>query len=90
MNSEVISFYGWWQFSVCLFAFFALLSIWWHIGKKQHDFGQVWLALSVLCWGISGAFEIYFTSRGITSGYVIDGWRSIWSLLNSLFILLAL
>ncbi|MEL6633040.1 MAG: hypothetical protein AAFQ83_16370 [Bacteroidota bacterium] len=90
MNSEVISFYGWWQFSVCLFAFIALLSIWWHIGKKQHDFGQVWLALSVLCWGISGAFEIYFTSRGLPSGYVIDGWRSIWSLLNSLFILLAL
>lgn len=90
INTEVISFYGWWQFSVCLFAFVALLSIWWHIGKKQNDFGQVWLALSVLCWSISGAFEIYFIETNITSTVVVDGWRSVWSLLNSLFILLAL
>lgn len=89
-NNEVIAFYGWWQFSVCLFAFVALLSIWWHIGKKQNDFGQVWLALSVLCWSISGAFEIYFIETNTASAFVIDGWRSVWSLLNSLFILLAL
>ena len=90
INNEVISFYGWWQLSVCLFAFVALIAIWWHIGKKQNDFGQVWLALSVLCWSISGAFEIYFIETNTTSEFIIDGWRSVWSLLNSLFILLAL
>jgi len=90
IQPEVIAFYGWWQFAVCLFAFVALLSIWWHIGKKQNDFGQVWLALSVLCWSLSGAFEIYFISAQTSSEFVLEGWRSIWSLLNSLFILLAL
>ncbi|SEC40726.1 hypothetical protein SAMN04489761_2908 [Tenacibaculum sp. MAR_2009_124] len=90
MNHEIIYFYGWWQLSVCLFAFIALLAIWWHIGKKQNDFGQVWLALSVLCWSISGAFEIYFIESNATSAFIINGWRSIWSLLNSLFILLSL
>ena len=90
LNDPVLFFYGWWQFSVCLFACIALIAIWWHIGKKQNDFGQVWLALSVLCWSISGAFEIYFIKTNTTSAVVIDGWRSIWSLLNSLFILLAL
>ena len=90
INNEVISFYGWWQFSVCLFAFLALLSIWWHIGKKQNDFGQVWLALSVLCWSFSGLFEVYFIKTNTLSEFVIDGWRSLWSLLNSFFILLAL
>ncbi|MCV6630410.1 MAG: hypothetical protein OIF50_11210 [Flavobacteriaceae bacterium] len=88
-NTNILFFYGWWQVSVCLFAFIALLSIWWHIGKKQNDFGQVWLALSILCWSISGAFEIYFINHP-TSIHVMDGWRSVWSLLNSLFILLAL
>ncbi|WP_347925405.1 hypothetical protein [Pontimicrobium sp. SW4] len=90
INNEILSFYGWWQFSVCLFAFIALIAIWWHIGKKQNDFGQVWLALSVLCWSFSGAFEIYFIKTNTTSEIVVDGWRSVWSLLNSLFILLAL
>lgn len=90
LNDPVLFFYGWWQFSVCLFACIALIAIWWHIGKRQNDFGQVWLALSVLCWSISGAFEIYFIETNTTSEVVIDGWRSIWSLLNSLFILLAL
>jgi len=90
MNSEIYSFYGWWQFSVCLFAFIALFAIWWSIGKKQNDFGQVWLALSVLCWSISGAFEVYFVATNTTSEVIVDGWRSVWSLFNSLFILLAL
>ena len=90
ISNEILSFYGWWQFSVCLFAFIALIAIWWHIGKKQNDFGQVWLALSVLCWSLSGAFEIYFIETNTTSEIVVDGWRSVWSLLNSLFILLAL
>ncbi|HBI39889.1 MAG TPA: hypothetical protein DDY16_02940 [Tenacibaculum sp.] len=90
ISHEIIYFYGWWQLSVCLFAFIALIAIWWHIGKKQNDFGQVWLALSVLCWSISGAFEIYFIESDTKIECIINGWRSIWSLLNSLFILLSL
>ena len=90
VNSELLAFYGWWQFAVCLFAFLALIAVWWHIGKKQDDFGQVWLALSVLCWSISGALEVYFTQNSSHSTTVLEGWRSILSLLNSLFILLAL
>ncbi|WP_299887389.1 hypothetical protein [uncultured Lacinutrix sp.] len=89
-DNEILTFYGWWQFAVCLFAFIALMSIWWHIGKKQKDFGQVWLALSILCWSFSGAFEIYFAQKNEASVVIIEGWRSVWSLLNSLFILLAL
>lgn len=90
MNSDILLFYGWWQFTVCLFAFVALMSIWWHIGKRQNDFGQVWLAISILCWSISGVIEIYYANKEINSSVVLDGWRSILSLLNSLFILLAL
>ena len=90
MDSEILSFYGWWQFAVCMFAFIALLAIWWEIGKKQNDFGQVWLALSVLCWSISGGFEVYYAKNEITNTLILDGWRSVFSLMNSLFILLAL
>ncbi len=91
VDNEILSFYGWWQFAVCLFAFVGLLAIWWHIGKRQNDFGQVWLALSVLCWSISGAVEVYYTQNLIrVDTSLLDGWRSILSLLNSLFILLAL
>lgn len=90
-NNEILSFYGWWQFAVCLFAFTALLAIWWHIGKRQNDFGQVWLALSILCWSISGVIEVYYAQKSVVSDtFSLDGWRSILSLLNSLFILLAL
>ncbi len=91
IDNEILSFYGWWQFAVCLFAFIGLLAIWWHIGKRQNDFGQVWLALSVLCWSISGAVEVYYTLNDtVVNDFLLDGWRSILSLLNSLFILLAL
>lgn len=126
----LMSFFGWWQFVVCLFGFVALMAIWWHIGRKQNDFGQVWLALSVLCWSFSGAMEIrygylfqdeneelkelvsptkpgssetdltYFQQLGEVYPTVLatqkaqtlqlQGWRSILSLCNSLFILLAL
>ncbi len=105
-NNAVLSFYGWWQCIVCLFAFVALMSIWFHIGRKQKDYGQVFLALSVLCWSFSGTVDIYFTSlienllsnsadtipqQSITDQKVINnGWRSIFSLFNSLFILLSL
>ena len=90
LDNEILSFYGWWQFSVCMFAFIALMAIWWEIGRKQQDFGQVWLALSVLCWSISGAIEIVFTKIDNANPLFLDGWRSLFSLANSLFILLAL
>ncbi|WP_350290908.1 hypothetical protein [uncultured Croceitalea sp.] len=90
INQETLLFYGWWQFATCLFAFIALLSIWWHIGKKQKDFGQVWLALSILCWSLSGLVEVFFVNMGNESPILADGFRSILSLFNSLFILLAL
>ena len=127
----LLSFYGWWQFLVCLFAFVALVAIWWHIGRKQKDFGQIWLALSVLCWSFSGIVEIdyanefrqqsaeiyqltnqllqaqgplpdakqisalktshqTFLQQQEARSFQFNGWRSILSLFNSLFILLAL
>ncbi len=88
-SNQLLSFYGWWQLTVCLFAFLALMGIWWHIGRKRGDLGQVWLALSVLCWSASGAVEVYFTHQP-QSGVILEGWRSILSLFNSLFILFAL
>lgn len=90
ISHDLLSFYGWWQFAVCLFAFLALFAVWWHIGKKQNDFGQVWLALSVLCWSISGGLEVYFANNPAIAATVSEGWRSILSLCNSLFILFAL
>ena len=89
-TSETFLFYGWWQFATCLFAFIALLSIWWHIGRRQNDFGQVWLALSIFCWSISGLVEVYFAHSTENNAIYLDGLRSVLSLFNSLFILLAL
>ncbi|MEO1260155.1 MAG: hypothetical protein AAFZ15_15275 [Bacteroidota bacterium] len=130
LEPELLSFYGWWQMSVCMFAFIALMAIWWHIGRRQKDVGQVWLALSVLCWSFSGGVEVYYAGQfqqnnkvvyekmneligsaekinhteiiavknalkkieGQTQdrAYRLDSWRSIFSLFNSLFILLSL
>lgn len=64
------------------------MAIWYHLGRKKGDFGQVWLALSILCWSCSGAVEIYLSQE--SNVLQMNGWRSIFSLLNSLFILLAL
>ena len=113
---------------VCLFAFLGLMAIWWHIGRRQQDAGQVWLALSILCWSFSGVVEILYAQQyaghsdsifrefeqtlledketltatdlesllSESDQYIaahsikLDGWRSILSLFNSLFILLAL
>ena len=91
--SEITLFYGWWQLTVCLFAFLALIAIWYHLGKKQNDFGQVFLAMSILCWSVSGGMEILYAHNllGTSHGdFYIQGSRSVLSLLNSLFILLAL
>lgn len=96
VKSELLIFYGWWQVSVCTFAFLALMGIWWHIGRKQKDTGQVWLAISVLCWSFSGVVELfyapYMNDAALADEYLyqLNGWRSIFSLFNSLFILLAL
>jgi len=94
-ETHLLIFYGWWQFAVCLFAFLALLAIWHHIGRKKGDVGQLWLALSILCWSFSGACEVYFAQASLTDNTVLEQsnlgvFRSIFSLLNSLFILLAL
>lgn len=119
-NLELLSFYGWWQFGVCLFASIALLAIWRHIGRKQGDLGQVWLAMSVMCWSVSGLVDMYYSTSFLRNWQsVLEGlpdvsdlvlseqisnaeineeasslswniWRSVFSLLNSLFILLAL
>lgn len=91
-GQDLILFYGWWQSIVCAFAFVGLLGIWYHIGRKQNDFGQVYLALSVLCWSFSGIVAIIYSNQ-ITdpnSKLYYDGLTSILSLFNSLFILLAL
>ncbi len=91
-NQEILWFYGWWQLIVCLFAFLALIAIWWHLGKKQGDLGQVWLAISILCWSLSGATEVIFIKFFHDHAYdaYLNGLRSIFSLSNSLFILLGL
>ena len=91
-NVELISFYGWWIGSVSLFAFIALLGIWYHIGRKQGDTGQVYLAFSIFFWFLSGMLNVVFADRlGQPDWKLIhDGFTSIFSMLNSLFILLAL
>lgn len=89
-SQEIFRFYGWWQFVACLFAFMALMAIWHHIGRKQKDYGPVWLALSVLCWAFSGLGELVFLSDDGEHLPYQEGVRSVFSLLNSLFILLAL
>lgn len=91
-NLQILNFYGWWQFVTCLFAFVGLMSIWYHLGRKKGDIGQVWLALSILCWSFSGLIEIYYAKHSLDmiSKIHLNGWRSILSLLNSLLILFAL
>ena len=46
--------------------------------------------MSVLCWSLSGACEVFYASQDQYDPRVLDGLRSIFSLFNSLFILLAL
>lgn len=92
VEQEILWFYGWWQLIVCLFAFLGLIAIWWHLGKKQGDLGQVWLALSIFCWSLSGAAEVLFIQffQEAVHGPYANGLRSVFSLSNSLFILLGL
>lgn len=87
---------GWWQFAVCLFAFAALMTIWWHLGRKKGDHGQVWLAVSVMCWSLSGLCEVYYSNVLSDAADLqvsksdLASLKSILSLLNSFFILMAL
>ncbi|MFT4534405.1 MAG: hypothetical protein ACJA1A_000259 [Saprospiraceae bacterium] len=107
MDFQLLFYFGMWQQVTCLFAFFGLMSIWHHIGRKKGDFGQVWLALSILCWSISGFVDSKYggammyhlncqpdliDSNAFYESQLIqlNGWKSILSLCNSLFILLAL
>lgn len=92
--------FGSWGAASCFFAALALVAIWWHIGKKTNDFGQVYLAISVALWGVSGVIEVISATTiseikaagGDPSAIVfrLAGWKSVLSLANSLFILLAL
>ncbi|MEL6556938.1 MAG: hypothetical protein AAFQ94_02065 [Bacteroidota bacterium] len=88
-EQQILTFYGTWQMAVSFFSFLGLMAIWWHLGRKQGDFGQVWLALSILSWSVSGAFEVILPMFDVNPVY-IEGFRSIFSLFNSLFILLSL
>lgn len=106
MDYQLLYYFGLWQMWVCLLAFFGLMAIWYHIGRRQGDFGQVWLALSILCWSFSGLVEAYYADQitslagslgtldatGDVSGHIssLQGFKTVLSLLNSLFILLAL
>ncbi len=85
---------------MCGFAALALLGIWWHIGRRTKDVGQAYLAASVACWAVSGAVEVGYASSlevAWQAGASLEelltelaAWRSVLSLSNSLFILLAL
>ncbi|WP_235295741.1 hypothetical protein [Portibacter marinus] len=96
-----LHFYGWWQAITCLFAFLALAAIWWHLGRRKNDYAQIWLALSVLCWSITGFMEVYFamqlselsnfeSSEAQQLTFRMSGYGSLLSLGNSFFILLSL
>ncbi len=95
-----LNFYAWWQAVTCLFAFLALIAIWWHLGRRKRDFAQLWLAFSILCWSITGFVEVYFAEAlSHSAGTSIDdevlafrmsGISSLLSLGNSFFILLSL
>lgn len=91
-------FYGYWQISVCTFAGIALLAIWHHITQRnallQRDPGLLWLSIAVLVWGLAGWIDIaqaqQYQATDSTSAITFEGWKSMLSIFNSAFILLAL
>ena len=91
-NNDILLFYGIWQLFVSLFAFLALITIWWHLGEKQGDRGQVYLAFSILCWCLLGGVEIYYSFQDQSSDNALQlaVCRSIASLINSGLILMSL
>lgn len=97
MSEELHLFYGYWQISICSFAFVALFSIWQHITKGssqgQRDFGLFWLSIAVLVWALSGVLEVYYARDLDDEGFdstLYEGLKSMLSIFNSAFILLAL
>ena len=67
------------------------MSIWYHLGKRQNDVGQIWLALSILCWSFSGLVDVINAKEASDQfQFFLEGSKSVLSLLNSFFILLAL
>jgi hypothetical protein len=90
IEQATMNFYGWWQAITCLFAFLALMSIWWHLGRRKNDYSQIWLALSVLCWSLTGFADVLFSGLWISEVDRSSGVTSILSLANSFFILLSL
>lgn len=98
MNTDLYYFYGYWQIIVCSFAFLALLSIWRHITRgedwRERDFGLVWLAVAVMMWAFSGILEVQ-QARALGgpqafNPFPYEGLKSMLSIFNSAFILLAL
>ena len=97
---SLFRFYGWWQLMVGTFSCIALLAIWNHITQdqesKEKDFGLVWLALAVLAWAMSGIVDIFYVNDLLKNNSTTihnttyEGLRSIFSMLNSALILLAL
>lgn len=97
MSEQLHLFYGYWQITVCTFAFIALFSIWQHItqgnSQGQRDLGLFWLSVAVLVWALSGGLEVYY-ARGLSAepfdSTLYQGLKSMLSIFNSAFILLAL
>lgn len=103
--SQLFYFFGLWQIVICVFSFIALLSIWNYIvrenAQREKDYGLVWLSLAVLVWAFSGVVEVFYASSLEThlsknqnfdnfDKTKFEGMRSILSILNSAFILLAI
>lgn len=100
-TAQLYYFYGGWQVIICLFSGIALLSIWSHITQKDEpgdrDLGLLWVAISIFMWAISGVIDLVDAQNIEKSGapaetvqIIFDGSRSILSILNSAFLLLAL
>lgn len=97
MSEQLHLFYGYWQIAICSFAFLALFSIWQHITKGneqgQRDLGLFWLSVAILVWALSGVLEVYY-AEGLADAKFdstqYEGLKSMLSIFNSAFILLAL
>ncbi|MBX2874279.1 MAG: hypothetical protein KTR30_19320 [Saprospiraceae bacterium] len=97
MSEQLHLFYGYWQIAICSFAFLALFSIWQHITKGndqgQRDLGLFWLSVAILVWALSGALEVYYAAGLADPNFdstQYEGLKSMLSIFNSAFILLAL
>ncbi len=91
-------FFGYWQIVVCTFAFIALFAIHRRTTKnqerRQRDNGLLWLSLAILTWSFSGLIDVNYAHALTLTDPVpqtsYQGLRSIFSIVNSAFILLAL